>query len=76
MILISEECKTGPKLQQELRHVLYERFLDLPIHHIRFERNEIKNIRVFHCLDGKFTLWGRQPQFKIRYLFGQRLPLI
>ena len=70
MILISEECKTGSKLQQELRHVLHERFLDFPFQHIRFERNEIENVRVFHRLDGELTLQRRQAQFKIGYLFG------
>lgn len=76
MILIAEKRKPGPKLQQKLRHIFHERLFDFPFQHIRLERDKIENIRIFHRLDGKFTLWGRQPQFKIRYLFGQRLPLI
>ena len=49
---------------------------DITFQHICFERNEIENIWIFHGLDRKLALWRRQAQFKIGYLFSQRLPLV
>ena len=76
MILISEKRESGSNLQQELRHILHQCFLDLSFQHIRLEWNEIKNVWVFHCLDGKLALRGWQPQFKIGHFLRQSLPLV
>ena len=76
MILIVAEGKACPKLQQELRHILDQRLLNVALHHIRFERDDVKDMRVFHGLCRKLALRGWQSIFKVGYLLRQHLLLI
>ena len=76
MVLVAEERKAGPQLQQELCHILDQRLFDVTLYHILFERNKIEDIRVFHRLGREFTLRRRKAAFEVGHLLCQHLPLI
>ena len=76
MVLIAEERKAGPQLQQELCHILDQSLLNVTLYHILFERNKIEDIRIFHRLDREFALRRRKTAFKVGHLLCQHLPLI
>lgn len=59
VVLVAEERKAGSQLQQELCHILDQSLLNVTLYHILFERNKIKDIRVFHRLGREFTLRRR-----------------
>lgn len=65
VILIAEERKAGAQFQKELGYVLDESLFNISFDHIFLERNEIKDIRVFHRLHSQFALRSRKSIFKV-----------
>lgn len=56
MILIAEERKAGTQFQKKLGYILDESLFNISFDHILLERNEVKNLRVFHRLCCQFAL--------------------
>ena len=65
MILVAQKSKASAQLQQKLGDIFDKSLLDIPLKHIFFQRDKIKEIGVFHRLQGKLTLRGGQTSFKI-----------
>ena len=76
MILIAEKRKAGAQFQKELGYVLDESLFNISFDHIFLERNEIKDIRVFHRLHSQFALRSRKAIFKVADLIRNGLALI
>ena len=76
MVLVAKKSEACSQLQKELCHILDQRLLNIAFHHVRFEWDKVKDVRVFHGLCRKLALRGWQAVSKVGYLLRQHLSLI
>ena len=76
MILVTEESKSRPQLQKQPRDLRHQRPLNVPLHHVLPEGDEVEHIGVLHHLLRELTLLRRKRHSEVVDLFGKRLPLI